>query len=288
MNNFSFNKLYFKFSNGKITCTEFEGYIYNYYLFNQDKTIFSNWPKNEYEDFVSWFYPRIKKAIDTYFDIGASFEAFMKKLFKMSGKEYQVRTTSKSITEYSAWCAQVPEMYVREEAPEYLHKNGEKIISTLVSEKKGRKTPRRILALILKNYNYVSDDFLDRIAPKIGINKEELREMMERIKKIRRKRDDGIYSLKERIYCQFYRCIIYDRKLAYITDNPMAYNNLKLKRDKARQRLENMRKRLSTIRTDATNKQVANVIGIKKGTVDASLFKLKEKLVIIKEKALLN
>jgi FixJ family two-component response regulator len=63
---------------------------------------------------------------------------------------------------------------------------------------------------------------------------------------------------------------------------------MKLRLEKARLRLEKMRKRLSKIRTDATNKQVAEVIGIKKGTVDASLYKLKAKLVSVAGKSHLN
>jgi FixJ family two-component response regulator len=94
--------------------------------------------------------------------------------------------------------------------------------------------------------------------------------------------------MKERIYCQYYRCIVYEKRLLLIQENNAAYEKLKLRLEKAKQRLEKMRKRITLIRTEATNKQVAEVIGIKKGTVDASLHKLKARLNNLSEKSQLN
>jgi len=282
------NKLYFNYLLGDIDRSEFEGNIYDYYLNNQEKTLLGHWKKDEYEDFLSWFYPRLKRSIDSYREKGASFEAYFKKYFLISSREYRVRKVTNAVTEYSAWSARVPDMYVREEAPSYTVNKTEDLIAELISDKKGRKNTRRILALILKCYYYVSDNFAEKIAKKIGVSSDELIEKLTKIRKIRQKKDDEIYYLKERIYCQYYRCIIYEKKLSLAKENPTAYNKLKIKRDKARQRLEKMRSRLSTIRTEATNKQIAEVIGITKGTVDASLSRLKTRWRELAKKANLN
>jgi len=212
----------------------------------------------------------------------------MHKFLLISSKEYHVRITTRSVIEYSAWSARVGEMYAREEAPVYLHEKTESVIQQLVIDKKGRKNTRRILALILKCYHYVSDDFIDKISGVIGIDKKELREMVMKIRRIRQKRDDEIYQMKERIYRQYYRCIIYEKRLLLLHENTVLYNKMFLRLEKARQRLEKMRARISKIRTDASNKQVADVIGIKKGTVDASLFRLKAKWEIMASKSDLN
>jgi hypothetical protein len=284
----SLNKIYSEYLSGKIKRDEFEGIIYTYLFNNQNKTCINHWEQDEYEDFISWFYPRLKNAIDSYQEIGASFEAFLYKYMLISAKEYHVRTTTNAVIEYSAWSARVPDMYMYEEPPVYNINNTEEVITKMIIGTRGRKNTRRILALILKCYYYVSDDFAEKIAPLIGIGAKELMEMINKIREIRREKDDKIYLLKERIYCQFYRCIIYEKRLSLIRENTMAYEKLHLRLEKARLRLNKMRKRVTSIRTEATNKQIAEIIGITKGTVDSSLHRLKAKWENMSKKADLN
>jgi len=282
------NKLFDKYLTGEISRNDFEGYIYRFLIYNQEETCLSHWKRDVYNDFLSWFYPRLQKAIDMYRDIGSSFVAFMSKFILISSKEYRSTITSNEIIEYSTWSAQVSELYVHEEPVVYLEKNMENIINKLIIDKQGRKNTRRILSLIIKCYYYVSEDFAEKIAPKIGMKSEELLEMLKKIRSIRQKKDDDIYNLKERIYSQFFRCLIYERNLLYFKENAEKYNKKKLQLKKARERLESMRKRLASIRKEATNIQVAEIIGVTKGTVDASLHRLKIKWKKLAKNAYLN
>jgi len=283
------NDLYSNFLSGIINSAEFERCIYEYLVCNKEKTCISHWKRDEYDDFVSWFCTRLKTAIKSYNDTGASFEAFFKKYLSVSAKEYHVRNTIKSVTEYSAWSARIPEMYAHEEPPQYFINNDAKnVITKLVIDKKGRKNSKRILALILKCYYYVSEDFAEKIAPFIGLKSCELLEMLNVMRKKRQKKDDEIYLMKERIYRQFYKCIIYEKRLTIIKENTTEYNKLKGKLERGRLRLERMRKRLSGVRTEASNSQIAEVIGITKGTVDASLCRLKIKWEKMAKNADLN
>ncbi len=93
---------------------------------------------------------------------------------------------------------------------------------------------------------------------------------------------------KERIYGQFYRCIVYEHRLSYITVNSTAYISLKSRLDKARKRLEKMRKRKLKVRACPSNREIAGVIGVTKGSVDSSLYKLREKLKALMKKSTLN
>jgi len=54
-------------------------------------------------------------------------------------------------------------------------------------------------------------------------------------------------------------------------------SSMKAKLKKARKRLEAMRKRYSKTRSAPTNKEVADVIGVSKSTVDVSLHKLRNR-----------
>ncbi|MDR2965604.1 MAG: hypothetical protein LBU88_07495 [Treponema sp.] len=270
------NAIYKQYISKAISRCKTEGSIYNYYLFNQRKTCLSHWQADDYEDFVSWFYPRLRESIDKYIDIGSSFEAFLNKIFFIASKEYKVSTVKSSVTEYSTWCARVPDLYVYEESPEYNFSSKEKIISKIIRDKNGRKNSRRILALLLKCYNYISDDFIDKVAPMIEIEKDDLKSMMENMRKIRQKKDDDIYLLKERTFRQYYRCMVYERRLAIMSKNTVVYDKMNHQLNTARKKLNKLRERLNLVRKNATNSQIAEVIGVCKGTVDSCLYKLKK------------
>jgi len=285
-----FNDLFLQFENGEIDRGDLEGLIYQYFVNNQEKTNIAHWKKAEYEDFVSWFYPRLSKAINSFCRKEVSFESYITGIWRVSAKEYRTRRIINEVTEYSAWSVQVPELYAREETPFYSYENKDTAIAKLIFDQKGRKNPKQLLALILKCYYYVSDDLLERIAPKLEIDSKELKRLIDKMRALRRIKDDELYLMRERIYCQFYRCIVYEKRLGYLEENTHGWKVLKEKLDKARDRLERMRARVGKIRTDASNREVASVIGVAKGSVDAGLHRLKARCNIPDpdEKTLLN
>jgi len=282
------DKLYSAYKKGELGRGEFEGLVYSYLVQNQDKTCISHWKHDEYEDFISWFYTRLQTAIDSYVDTGSSFDAFLARYLLVSSKEYHVRTITNSVIEYSAWSARIPEMYAHEEPPVYFNKEPNNEMTRLLIDRSGRKSPRRVLALILKCYYYVSDDFAEKIAPMIGMSSGELTAKLNMVREIRQKKDDKIFQMKERIYRQFYRCIVYEKRLLLTKENTAAYEKLKRRSEKAKQRLDKMREQKAKIRTEATNREIAGVIGVSKGCVDASLCRLKTKWEKMAQKAILN
>jgi DNA-directed RNA polymerase specialized sigma24 family protein len=282
------NDLYSQYSEKKIKRCEFEGMLFQYLIKNQEKTCLSHWKYDEYEDFLSWFYSDIHRAIDIYLETGASFESYISTVMRTAAKKYRITTSTNRLIEYSAWSVHVPELYVFEETPVYSYECQEDAISKIIHDHRGRKNPKQLLALILKCYYYISDDFLDRIALNTGIDREMLKEMIDKIRAIRQKKDDEIFLMKERIYCQYYRCIVYEKRLLYTPENSAAYLKLKKQSERSRERLENMRKRFSNVRTDASNREIAEAIGVTKGTVDATFYKLRTRLDIKIDKSILN
>jgi len=282
------NKLYSRFKQGEFDRSVFEGLIYRYLINNQDKTCVCHWNRDEYEDFISWFYPRLKLAVDTYTETGSSFEAFIARYLLISSKEFHVRNVTKSVIEYSAWSARLPEMYAHEDPPFYLQKDAKDTISSLVFSRKGRKESKRILALILKCYYYISDDFAEKIAPLIGIETEELKNKLNEIRDLRHIKDDKIFNMRESVYRQFYRCIVYEKRYSLTKENTVTHEKLKIRLEKARKRLEKMRGRMRKVRTEATNKEISEILGTTKGTVDAGLCRLKLKWEAMSKKAGIN
>ncbi|MDR1929009.1 MAG: hypothetical protein LBQ44_00120 [Treponema sp.] len=219
------------------------------------------------DDFISWLYPRLSTAIDRYEDRGSSFDAYIGALVRLSIKEYNQRQKDHRIIERTWWNARAEEiMACEEEEPDYFEPR--KIFGSV-------SNPRQVLVLLLKSYYYLSEDFLERIAPAVGIAKEELVRMVEELRKTRLRREDAVNSLRERIHCQFYRCLAFEKRM--LAADPSSAHRLRMEKslELAKKRLAAMRKRLSTMRLEASNRQVAELLNVSKGTVDSNLHAVK-------------
>jgi hypothetical protein len=221
------------------------------------------------DDFVSWLYPRLSRAVDRYNNRGASFDTYLTTLVHLSSKEYGLRRKEHSITERSWWDAKAKEMEVcEEEEPEYLK---ETHTPAKVSN------PRQVLMLLLKSYYYVSDSRLGQLAPALGMKKEELYRMVDELRVLRVQREETINTMKERIHGQFYRCLAFEKRLK--AASPYSAHWYKMKRcvEISHKRLISMRKRIQTMRMEATNEEVARVLGVAKGTVDSNLYLIRQR-----------
>ena len=269
------NDLYDQYSQGLMDKKQFESLIIQtihrdlkYYNLHKRK-------KDSRMDYLSWLYPRLSRAIDAYNKNGATFESYIITLIRWSSKEYSTRHYDREIKENAVWAARYSEMFVHEEEPDYCNDIDDQNVSD--AEKKEFKNPRQLLILILKCYYYISDDLLDRLAPRIGIEKSELREMIDNLRKQRIDRDEAYCIMRANIHSQYYRCIVYEKKLRDAHKDSKIYAKIEFQLQKSRQRLECMRKRLARLRMEATNTQIAQLLGISKGTVDSSLHILKTK-----------
>ncbi|GHT91193.1 hypothetical protein FACS1894140_1300 [Spirochaetia bacterium] len=266
----SLNNLFKQYASGNLEKRDFEGLIFEIILKNSRYFYLFEGDEEETIDYLCWLYPRLSAAIKNYRETGASFAAYISALVRCSVKEYISRRADHYITEYAAWTAQAVDMETHDSEPEYIENPEPKVILN----------PRQILILLLKSYYFVSDDFLDRIAPSIGVKKERLNKMMDNLRGQRAQREEDIHVLKERIYCQFYRCIAFEKRLGMAARESFYYEKMKGRLERGRVRLATMRKRLAGTRLDATNRQIAEVMGISKGTVASGLFALRTRLKI--------
>ena len=264
---------------------EFEGIIFRLILKKIHRM--PGFGKEDFEDFVSWLYPRISRAIDNYHDTGASFGAYISNLVRLSANEYRTRDMRNYNSEVAAWISQVPDMYACEREPGYFEYSGNHPAQVddeldapqeqleLLEMLEDPKNSRQILILILKCCRYVSEDFLERIAPKLGMDPDVLSEMIIRLKGGREKRQANKDALRELANYQFCRCIFYERTMQLAKDKPIAAERIKKRLENYRDKLENTRKRISKLHLNPSNIQVAEILGLSKGTVDAVLHSLK-------------
>jgi RNA polymerase sigma factor (sigma-70 family) len=283
--NLPLNELFRQYAWGELEKKQFEGLIFEFILENHRSFRLYDWDKEDYIDYVCWLYPRLSRAIDNYRETGASFEAYIASMVRWSAREYRSRQADHHITEYAAWTLRSSELMVHNSEPEYPMPESTTPpqadgVWTLRNESSQQTVinPRQILFLLLKSYYFVSDDFLDRIAPRMGMEKEKLASMVNRLRELRIDREEEIRCLRERIHCQFYRCITFEKRLNAAPESSAHYAKMKSRLERARIRLTAMRKRLAGIRTDATNRQIAEVLGVPKGTVDSNLHALKKRI----------
>ncbi|MDR0629651.1 MAG: hypothetical protein LBG24_08475 [Treponema sp.] len=264
----SLNELLRQYTQGDLPKKDFEGCIFTFVLENRRRFRLFTWDKDTCVDFLCWLYPRMSRAIDAYQDMGASFEAYIASLVYWSAREYRSRQAAHDLTEHAFWEARAEDMNPCENEPVYLEP---------LSAIKPVSNPRQTLMLLLKMYFFLSEDHIARIAPAIGIEKAHLQRLIDELRKRRLARDEELRGLNERIQCQYYRCVVLKKKLEVTLEGSAQHEKIKGQLERAQTRYNTMRKRLASMGHYATNREVAEVLGIPKGTVDSSLYAIKRK-----------
>jgi hypothetical protein len=257
-----------KYHGGKLRKKELESVIFEHILKNSNRFRLHRWPKDECVDFLCWLYPRISRAIDKYRNKGFSFDAYIAAMVQWASREYIRVEVNHRITEQTYWNMYTQEMAVCEHEPVY---------DSDAVPFKPVNNPRQTLMLLLKSYYFISENFIDRAAPAIGMKKEGLKHLVEQMRDMRVHRDEVIEGTRERIHTLYYRCISFERRMNAALEGSTKYEKLKIRLERARKQLVSMRKRFSRMRTNPTNREVAQVLGLPKGTVDSSLFAIKAK-----------
>jgi len=264
-NTISLNEFFADYSAGLLEKEKLEGEIFK--AVKEDVRRLANWDRADNDEYLSWLYPRISHAIGAYHETGSSFETYIGSMVRMTAKEFRSRKARTYLAESAAWISVFPDMYTYENPPEY----------SCVEETASPKpvNPRQLLILILKCCCYVSDDFLERVAPKLGVLPEELSRMVNFLKKLREKREQFNAELQEKANYQFYRCIFYEKRLKALPENSITSQRIRDRLNRGRERLSNIRQRLAKRLPDPSNSQIAKILGISKGTVDSVLYRLK-------------
>jgi hypothetical protein len=256
-----------RYSLGLISRKELEGHVFKFVMDNHKEFRPYKWTEEDYRDFVCSFYPRLSKAIDNYRESGSSFDAYIGTLVRWGIKETRTRKMEHHIAEYACWEAKaLDEAAVQEE--EEMYSDPEPAFGEVIN-------PRQVLVLLLKSYHYMSQDFLERISPALNMNTEKLRDLIDGLRDLRLRRDEDIRALQERIYTQFYRCIVYEKKLKGAVQDSARHALLQRRLILGRKRLKSMRARLAKMKTAASNRQVAQILETAKGTIDSHMSRFK-------------
>ena len=271
------NNLYEDYRTGFLAKKDFEGIIFK--KIREETCFLPGLNYDDTDDFVSWLYLRLRRAIDSYRDTGSSFEVYIRTLVRLAAKEFRYRQARSFTTESAAWITQIPDMHACDPTPEYnicnaVEEEKQKRLHARPSSRK-RNNPRQLLILVLKCCNYVSDDFVKKVSPVLGIEPVELAEMIDSLREQRGKREQEINILQEKVNNQFCRCMYFEQNLQRMPKDAITTERMKERLERGRNRIAKLREKLARLRMDPSNQQIADILGISKGTVDAALHILK-------------
>jgi hypothetical protein len=267
--NLPLSKLMTRYSLGLISRKELESHVFKFVMDNHKEFRPYKWTEEDYRDFVCSFYPRLSRAIDNYRETGSSFDVYLRSLVLWGIRETRARKMDRHIAEYACWEAKARDEAAVQETEE-VYNEPEPAFGEVIN-------PRQVLVLLLKSYHYMSQDFLERISPALNMDVEKIKDLIDGLRELRLKREEDIRALQERIYTQFYRCIVFEKKLKSAVQDSARHEKLQICLIRGRKRLQSMRKRLAKMKTAASNRQVAQVLETAKGTIDAHLFNFKVK-----------
>jgi hypothetical protein len=263
--------LYRYYKNGDLPRNDFEGQVFHYLLDNHDRYNQFDGNRDRWDEYISWLYPRIVRATDAYIDLGSSYDSYITSIVYKTAKEYRSREADHYITEYTCWQARAEEMKLYESEPEYTEGEKDVCIPDDIS-------PRQILILLLKSYYYATEDMVRQVAKINGIKAGDIRAMIDEIRNQRSERDAEIQALKDRLHCQYYRCLAYQKRTHCSLPGTNYHERMKDRFERARKRYYAMKRRLGKMRTAASNRMIAGILGIPLGTVDSSLYAIKNRM----------
>lgn len=262
---------YDKYRKGRIGKGELESIIFSFILKHPRRFRLNRWHQDESFDYLCWVYPRLSKAIDRYKDQGSSFDAYIASVIRLAFREFLFIKKDQMAIESSWWNAHARDSYAASREPDYITCDIKKPVDKKI------KNQKQIFLLMLKCYYFLSEDFIDRIAPALNIDKKEIIMLIDNLHRLRKHQEEEIMLLRERINSQYYRCICFESRMQTSEEGSSHYERMKRCLEKGRARLHSMRKHLSHMRLNASNSQLAELLGIPKGTIDSSLYALKEK-----------
>jgi len=266
--------LYKQYIAGNLPKKDLIGRLFQYLLNNYDRYRLFDGNLDRWNEYLSWLYPRLVRAVDTYREKGASFDAYINGMVHCASKEYRCREADHHITEYVCWRAKMEEMILCDNESEYEYRKDVSIPVSIPPDIK----PRQILLLLLKSYYFVSGEMVKHVAPLVGMESGVISAMLDEIRKMRSAREDAIHRFRDQVYSQHYRCLANQKRMSNAMPGTDYYEKMKGYFERAEQRFHTMKKRLTGMRLEPSNRMIAEVMGIPKGTVDSGLAAVKKRL----------
>jgi hypothetical protein len=139
---------------------------------------------------------------------------------------------------------------------------------------------RNFLFLVLKCSRTVPPESAAALAGAMGIAEKRLRELMATLQEMRSGREKRLEAFRDRRNRAFAQARLLETELKTETE-PRKIGCLQEALFRARRRMRLAMQRMARVGLSPTNREIAAVLGVPKGTVDSGLYWLKRKLASV-------
>jgi hypothetical protein len=236
------------------------------------------WDEDACSEFYLYFHPRLLRVLGRFRDQGKPFESYLSSVLQWQVLSFARRRKR----DEQAWTMGVrlaPESGSEAvEAPDPQWPATCQLAPCLAGSRHlGASGRRGLLFLVLKCSRRLDLDDLAAAAEATGVAPERLAGLVERLRAGMEPVEQRLTVLRERRNRAFSEARLLETELAACPD-PAAVERLRQRLAAANRRMSAAVARMARVRRNPTNREVACVLGVPKGTVDCALFWLKRRL----------
>jgi DNA-directed RNA polymerase specialized sigma24 family protein len=232
-------------------------------------------------EFYLFFYPRLLRSISRFRDRGKPFEWYFNSILHWHYKVY----CSRKRKDQTRWAAarnvlfwEFPDAYQSAFAPEtFTNLPGTIIPLDRFGGSRESTCRKRILYLALKNAKQMDDSAIGWISELTGIEERRLLAMVENLRANLYKRELRLHTLYRRQNRIFTKIYLLQRDLQWEVD-PEIKSGIAVSLCKLRTSLRSVQRRIRRVRLHPSNREIAELLQVPKGTVDTSLYWLRRRL----------
>lgn len=245
------------------------------------------WNRDRAADFYLFFYPKLSRLIQNFEYKGLSFHAILRNTVSWQVNSFYRHTRTSRKMEYCLRFNSIIEAEsVSDSTQAPLPEISEKFRSNLGMKKDGiicnSALNKRIIILTLKNANHISDAYISKIAGITGCSIEWLEACIDELRLISEARRERYEKYCRRINKAYMEICQVHRELG-ICESSRERLGLLEKLSKLKIRMQTARENLNSVAMTPTNREIADVMQMPKGSIDSGLYHLRRHLRTLTE-----
>jgi DNA-directed RNA polymerase specialized sigma24 family protein len=233
------------------------------------------WDEDACGDFYLFIHSRLVRMLDRFRDQGKPFESYLCAVLTWQLRNF-ARERKRS---ERAWNVSL-RLQTDEEAPEQPSTQwlcAPQAISRLIRSDADR---RNFLFLVLKCSCTIDPVEAARLAGIAGVDVKRLVDLVASLREIRNRRQARLETFRFRRNKAFSQARLLETELRTEMD-PLRTETLRARVSRARRRMRSAMTRMARVGLAPTNREIASLLGVPKGTVDSGLYWLKKKLASV-------
>jgi DNA-directed RNA polymerase specialized sigma24 family protein len=228
-------------------------------------------------EFYLFFYPRLLRTLKKFQDRGKPFEWYLNSVLHWHYKEY----CSQKRREEIRWTVASNAAFWELPDPTWMPVSEGSYTSIIPMDRWGKSRQatyrRRVLFLALKNAHDLDDSAFSWISKLSGIKEDHLVGMVERLRANLYQRELRLHNLYMRQNKIFTKILFLQRELVWEVD-PSLKTEIALSMSQLRVRLRTLQSKIRGVKLRPSNREIAELLQIPKGTVDTSLYWFRRQL----------